>query len=89
MSEERKQELEYKKKILYGKIRELASKKNSLEMQISELKTEYSVIDRELAEMNITYCQPGQSGKDKPKQVTLSMDQVRDLAAKLGVNLEE
>lgn len=89
MSNERRLEINRSKKLLYNQIRDLQAEKNRIEMEVSTLMTEYQALDRELAEMNITYCAPTESGIKKVKPVKLSMDQVRVLAARLGVNLED
>lgn len=80
-------ELMRRKENLHRQIRELTAEKNRLELELSTLKTEYSAIDRELAEMNICYCRPGESGRSR-KKVTFTLEQIHELARKLGVTLD-
>jgi len=76
-----------RKEDLYKKVRELVSEKNRIDLELSTLKAEYSAIDRKLAEMNVCYCRPGESGRHGRK-ATLTLEQIHELARKLGVNLD-
>ena len=87
IDEERASELRETKRELYKKIRELVDRKNIIELQLGDLRNRYQVADRELAEMNVTIIKLSEK-KPAPKP-TLTVDQVRDLAKRLGIEIEE
>lgn len=81
-----------RRELLHKKIRELVDTRSKIDLQLSELRGRYHSLDRRIAELDIKICPPAEQGERRhgktKKPIKLTMDQIRSLADKFGIELE-